>query len=183
MKDLIGTLEEGTNAEKAALMYLESHPGRVKYYHTITEVFDALKGKKIQKGIIPLLNKASGYCKETSENMGRSRVIIEQDITIPARQYLCCLNETKKENISEIMSHPQAIMQCRNYIGKNYKDCRLISTKNTAYAIKQISEKKMKNSAAIGPKHTIKKYGLKVISRDISDKKENSTLFAVVSLA
>ena len=89
---------------------------------------------------------------------------------------------TKKEDILEIMSHPQAIMQCSRYIEKNYKDCKLINTKNTAYAIKQISKKKMKNSAAIGSIHTIKRYDLRIISKDISNIKDNNTLFIIITI-
>jgi len=183
MKYLIGTLEQGTHAEKAALRYLKNHSGKIVYCQTITEIFNKLRDNKINKGVIPLINKASGYVGETLRNLRKYSISIEQSIELPVEQYLCCLKETKKEGIKEIISHQQAIIQCSKYIQENYKNCRLVNTKNTAYAIKQVSRKKMKNSAAIGPKHTIKKYNLKIISKDISNKRDNRTLFAVITLS
>ena len=84
------------------------------------------------------------------------------------------------EDLKFVSSHPMALLQCKNFLMK-YPHITLVEEKDTADVAKQISEKKIKNTAAIASIEAAEFFGLEIISSNIQTIKNNETRFVIVS--
>lgn len=82
-------------------------------------------------------------------------------------------------DIKKVVSHPQALGQCANYIENHAFETE--DAVNTAIAAKTIAQNNDKSVAAIGSIEAAQQYGLQVISEKINDSGTNTTRFAVFS--
>ncbi len=82
-------------------------------------------------------------------------------------------------SIKEVISHPQALGQCADFI-KKY-NLEPIEAINTAVAVKQVAESGRTDIAAIGSEEAAGEYGLKIIKSHINESNSNTTRFAVFS--
>lgn len=85
------------------------------------------------------------------------------------------------EDISEVHSHPMALLQCKVFF-KDFPHIKLVEAKDTADVAKQITEKNLRGIAAIASKNAAKLYGLEVLAESIQTIKHNETRFVVVKL-
>ncbi|SFU49992.1 prephenate dehydratase [Pustulibacterium marinum] len=83
------------------------------------------------------------------------------------------------EDITEVHSHPMALLQCKEFF-KKYPHIRLIEAADTAEAAKIISEKQLKGAGAIASSTAAELYELEVLNSDIQTIKDNSTRFVIV---
>ena len=89
-----------------------------------------------------------------------------------------CLLGKGGTEIKVILSHPQPLAQCRQYIRNHFPKAEIRATGSTSHAAKLAQE--FPEMAAIAGAGTAEKYGLKVLAKDIQDAAENMTRFAVV---
>ncbi|MBQ6847893.1 MAG: chorismate mutase [Clostridia bacterium] len=82
-------------------------------------------------------------------------------------------------SIKEVISHPQALGQCAEFIKK--RNLSSVEAINTAVAVKQVAESGRTDIAAIGSEEAAKEYGLKIIKSHINESNSNTTRFAVFS--
>lgn len=83
--------------------------------------------------------------------------------------------------IKEVISHPQALGQCAEFIReKGYKTTEAV---NTAVAAKTVAESGRTDIAAIGSVEAGKKFGLEKIEGHINESGTNTTRFAVFTRA
>lgn len=172
---------EGTFSELAALEYMKEQRKRAKiiFLKSIHDVFDAVKNGKAEEGIVPLENLLDGSVGETLDALYHSGLKIREEIVVPVKHFLACLPEAREEEIKLVMSHQKALAQCSNFLRKKKFDTK--ETLSTAEAMMMIARQKLKNAAAIGTEIAAKRYGLKIIARNIEDNKNNVTRFIVVS--
>ena len=87
---------------------------------------------------------------------------------------------TKIEDLKFVSSHPMALLQCKKFL-RRYPHITLVEEKDTADVAKQISEKKIKDTAAIASIEAAEIFGLEIISSNIQTIKNNETRFVIVS--
>lgn len=172
---------EGTFTEQAALKYLKERKRKsdLIFLNRISPIFDAITKNESDKGIVPLENMIDGSLGEVLDLLYHSNLKIVEEIVIPVHHCLAVLPETQEKDIKIVMSHPKALAQCSDFLGK--KDYELKETLSTADAMREISNSKLKNAAAIGPEFAAHKYGLKILTKSIEYRKENVTRFIVIS--
>jgi prephenate dehydratase len=83
------------------------------------------------------------------------------------------------ETIKEVMSHPQALGQCRKFLS-NYPEWRVTPAYDTAGSARIVSEAKRTDIAAIASKRAASVYGLKILKEDIQSETANFTRFFVL---
>jgi prephenate dehydratase len=81
------------------------------------------------------------------------------------------------DEIKTVISHPQALGQCAEYIRKH--GFETVEAVNTAVAAKEVAERGDHSLAAIGSDEAAEKYGLKKIEAHINGSNTNTTRFAV----
>ena len=68
----------------------------------------------------------------------------------------------KLSDITDVYSHPQALMQCARYL-EGHREWEKHSLKNTAMAAQKVREDGMRHKAAIASRLTAEIYGLDVL--------------------
>lgn len=94
-------------------------------------------------------------------------------------QNLLAKKGTSIDDITEVISHPQALGQCAEYIKKH--GFTPVEAVNTAVAVKIVAGYDRTDIAAIGSEEAAKKFGLVKLEAHINDNSSNTTRFVVFS--
>jgi prephenate dehydratase len=84
------------------------------------------------------------------------------------------------EQITEVYSHPMAILQCQKFF-EDYPHVKLIESFDTALSAKDIAEKKQMGVGAISSSQAANKYGLDIMFDSIESNKMNYTRFLILA--
>jgi prephenate dehydratase len=98
---------------------------------------------------------------------------------VPVKHALLAYDDATVASIREVLSHPQALGQCRKFLA-NHPDWRLTPAYDTAGSARMVSEAKRMDLAAIASVRAAGVYGLKVLKEDIQSELENYTRFFVL---
>jgi prephenate dehydratase len=82
-------------------------------------------------------------------------------------------------DIKTVISHPQALGQCADYIKSH--NLQAVEAVNTAVAAKKVAEDNDKTVAAIGSEEAAEEFGLVKLEAHINQSNSNTTRFAVFS--
>ncbi|MBO5244820.1 MAG: prephenate dehydratase, partial [Selenomonadales bacterium] len=85
-----------------------------------------------------------------------------------------------KGEITEIVSHEQALAQCRHYIEENYPNILMRPVKSTAHAV-ELAAAEDSTIGAIGSVRAGEVFGLTPAAIAINDTANNSTRFVVLA--
>jgi len=85
----------------------------------------------------------------------------------------------KLEGIRTIYSHPQALAQCADFLGR--LNAEIMPSYDTAGSAKMVKEKKLTNCAAIASKRAADIYGLEILAPEIETSANNYTKFVAIS--
>lgn len=172
---IIGTLgPQGTYTEKAARQW--DNKAELRYYDDIFDTVDALLRKEVDCSIVPIENSLEGSITLTLDLLMEHQLKIIGEVIVQIKH--CLLSRGKPENIKIIMSHPQALSQCRKYTKNHYRDVEIRSAPSTSHAAKLASGSI--EIAAIASRESADVYGLKVLEENIQDVNENFTRFVVI---
>jgi prephenate dehydratase len=83
------------------------------------------------------------------------------------------------QDITEVQSHPMALLQCAVFFS-NYPHIKLIESSDTAETAKRIQEQKLAGVAAIASKKAAELYDLEIMENGIHTVKNNTTRFVIV---
>lgn len=172
-------------SEEAARRYCaehEIHIEEMKYLINAGGVLKALNGGHINLGFFPIENSNGGIVYESIRAMGRDAFDIKEFFEIDVRHCLMIRPDANPKKIKLIVSHDQALKQCRMYLRIKYPKAEIKPWSDTASAVKDLREGKLpKNSAAIASFKAAKYYGMKVVEKNIQDLKFNFTTFLAVT--
>ncbi|MEG0566716.1 MAG: prephenate dehydratase domain-containing protein, partial [Hungatella sp.] len=83
-------------------------------------------------------------------------------------------------DIGTVYSHPQALMQCSEFLNQ-HPQWRQISVENTAVAAQKVLADQDPKQAAIASEDAGRRYGLPVLQSTINHNKENMTRFLILT--
>ncbi|MBQ3101683.1 prephenate dehydratase [bacterium] len=145
---------------------------------TIKKILDILPQNLSYYGVLPIENSLEGIVRETIDNLASSKLKIMAEILVQVEHSL--ISNDKIENITHIVSHPQALAQCQNYISQNFgSNIELISASSTSNSAKIVSEKGA-GYASIANEYCAELYGLNILAKKINDNPANFTRFVLV---
>ena len=161
---------------------IEGKPVRgTKYYHTISQVIEAVGKGEVKKGIVPIENSIEGGVGETLDQLIKApqTVTINHEIIIPIEH--CLITKTKKlTEVKKVIAHTQALSQCSSYIKRFLPEAELEPVTSNSTGVKIVSESGNGNIAAIGPEMAAKIYKVPIYEKGINDEKENFTRFVLI---
>ena len=167
--------EHGAYSEIAATKFFpESQLIPMKLFQ---DIFDALRNDSIDCAVVPVENSIEGSVNEIYD------LLLDADKKITGEMFLkiehCLIALPDSNAITKVLSHPQALAQCRNYIKRRNLDS--IPSHDTAGSVRLIKEKKINDTAAIASKNAAEFYNMKILDQNIEDRKNNFTRFLVLS--
>lgn len=154
----------------------------VENFHVPTwrDAMEAVKMGKADYAVLPIENSSAGIVSENYDLLIEYDNCIVGEQIIPIEHALLGLPEAELSDITEVYSHPQALMQCGRYL-ENHREWEKHSLKNTAVSACKVKEDAKKNQAAIASELTAEIYGLKVLDEKIQDSRTNATRFIIVT--
>lgn len=168
---------EGANSHEAALRLFPK--AALRHFPTFADVFAAVSSGDVTYGVLPVENSTAGSVAAVYDLILQHRFYIVGALDLPIDHYLCGLRQSELSDIEIVWSHPQALSQCADYIGKNGFAQR--SCANTAVAARDVAREKRLNVAAICSKGAADEYGLKVLDSHLQSDGDNTTRFIVIS--
>lgn len=175
----------GSFSEEAANYYCAKNgvtDYELRYLIGVESVLASLNDDKIEKAVFPIENSNGGIVLEAVYAMAKYNFEIEKIFEIDIKMNLMAKPGMKKENVKKIISHQQALRQCRMYLKRICPDVELEEYSDTASAAKDLSAGTLpQDSAVIAPRICAKLYNLDLLEEGIQDLKFNFTTFIVAT--
>lgn len=166
---------EGAFSHEACLRFLPGHDPIA--LATFGDVVEAVRLGEVDYGILPLANNEAGEtgARKLIEKAG---LCITDEPVLPVRMHLLALPGARLDRIRMVLSHPVALRQCAATLAK--LGFATGETSNTATAAKSLTKP---DRAVVASETAASLYGLIILMRDVHDRTDNSTCFAIVSRA
>ena len=172
----------GTFSSHAAQQYLQrpaASPLSLQSFPTIPAIFQALLANEVDLALVPAENSIEGSVTATMDLLAQDiPLYIQVELVIPIVHNLLsratCLSAVRK-----VLSHPQAIAQCRSFLAKELSHAQLVETNSTAEAARLVAEGNS-TLAAISSLECAERYLLTPLASGIADYSNNETRFLLV---
>ena len=129
--------------------------------------------------VLPIENSYAGEVGQTIDLIFSGSLFINGIYELEIHQNLLGVPGASVGDIKKVISHPQALSQCHDYIKSRALETE--EANNTAVAARQVALAKDKHIGAIASVETAEIYGLTVLQQNINKSSENTTRFAVLS--
>ena len=144
-----------------------------------TSAYEAVENGECECAVLPLENSYAGEVDQVLDIMFQGSLHINGIYDLEVTHNLLGLPGATINDIKTVISHPQALEQCTNFIKKH--GFETVRANNTAIAAQNVVEGKDKSVAAIASRDTAKLYGLDILEKHINESNHNTTRFAVFS--
>jgi chorismate mutase/prephenate dehydratase len=145
---------------------------------TLGDVFDAVEGDRTDYAIVPIENSFEGTVHESMQRLIRTQVYVHGE-TFHAIEHALLSKAPGFTAITRVVSHPQAFLQCRDWLRRHVPEAEQVATTSTAQACLDVA--RHDTWAAIANEAAAVEAGLGVLARNIQDKGNNETRFLILS--
>ena len=172
---------QGANGANSNLACLKFYPEMsAKAYDSFYDVFLAVENNEAEYGMIPLENSYAGRVAEIHDLLQKHEVSIVAEHFFPITHNLVAIRGTKLEDIKEVLSHPQALMQSQENLRQ--LGVKITEFSNTAKAAERIATLGDKSKGALCSKLASDLFDLEIIKENMQDSgNDNITIFIVIS--
>lgn len=169
----------GTFGEQAALQFAPD--ASLVPFPSHGAVVAAVAKGEMDDGLVPIENSLEGAVNDSLDALLQAEnVRIRAELVLPIEHCLVAAQGTQMQDIEVIMSHPQALAQCRTFLEEKLPVVRLEAALSTAGAVE--TAVRTPRAAAIGTRRAAELNGAVVLAGGIQDVKRNKTRFVVLSL-
>ena len=166
--------------ETAARRYFRDEAIEVVPCRSFGELFARMAGDPALLGIAAIENTIAGSLLPNHEllRQSRARIVGEQKLRIS--HVAAALPGQGLDAVSEVRSHPIALMQCGEYL-KARPAMKVVERDDTAGSAREIASQRLAGTAAICGAEAAELYGLEILERGIETNKHNFTRFLVLA--
>jgi chorismate mutase / prephenate dehydratase len=143
---------------------------------SIAAVFEEVERGQAQFGVVPIENSTDGRVADSLECLSRSAIQICGEAPLRIRH--CLLGRGRRGDVRRVMSKPQALSQCRNWLSAHLPNAEIVEAASTGEAAHLATTEP--GTAAIASELAASIHGLEVLARHIEDNPDNVTRFAVI---
>ena len=144
---------------------------------SIAEVFQDVARGRVSFGVVPIENSTEGVVAYTLDLLVDSRLQICAESFLAIHHNLLSRGG-RSEEIKKIVSHPQALAQCRGWLGRHFPKAELEEVPSTSHAASTAAQNG--SIAAVSSSLAAEIYDLKIIAANIEDQSHNITRFLVI---
>lgn len=148
-------------------------------FRDFKSAYDSVVNGEADIAVLPIENSYAGEVGQTIDLIFSGGLFINGIYELEIHQNLLGIQGSTVDDIKKVISHPQALGQCHDYI--KFRGFEIEEANNTAIAARTVSEMKNKSLGAIASVETAEIYGLKILEANINKSGENTTRFAVLS--
>jgi len=140
------------------------------------DALDAVRNGSADRAIIPIENSLHGRVADMHFLLPESGLSIVDEYFLPIHHHLMASGDSP---IRQVLSHVQALGQCRHYLRE--QGIAPVVYADTAGAAALVAENREDGVGAIAPALAAELYGLKIIAQEIEDSHDNMTRFVVLA--
>ena len=168
----------GAYAEEAAIKFF----GNSVVYTNVKKFDDVIRAVAegdADFGVIPIENSSAGFVSGNYDIIRMGGVKIVGQVMLDINHCLLGLKDAEISDITKVYSHPQGLMQCKDYIEE--KGFQAESVSNTARAAQRVRDDGLKRHAAISSERAAEIYDLNILEKNVNFSEDNSTKFVVLT--
>ena len=172
---------QGTYSHEAALAFIAQRDdkGELIECGTIAETFDMVDRGKATYGVVPIENALEGSVNDTLDALAfTSEAHILAEIVLDIHHNLIAAPGTKPKDITQVISHPQALGQCRRWILQHLPGRSTDAATSTAEAVRRAVA--TSGAAGIGTHLAAQLFGGEVLEEQVEDRFGNQTRFVLI---
>ena len=169
--------EKGAYSEEGALSLFPD--AELAPLASIRKVFEAVEVGRVAYGLVPIDNSQAGSINETYDLFLKHGLHLVGETVVRVDHCLLALPGTHVDDLTEVMSHPQAIAQCEEFLSALEATVR--PEYDTAGAAKHVAEESLRTTGAIASRRAGEMYGLDVLAERIQTYPDNHTRFGALS--
>ncbi len=170
----------GCYHDAAARAYFANDEVDTVACETFDDMFDRLKGDASLIGIMAIENTIAGSLLQNHELLRQSNLTVVGEYKMRISHVLCALPGQTIDNLTEVNSHPMALMQCGQYLHK-HPNLKIVEKTDTAGSAREIAENHLLGHAPVCGKYAAELYGLHVLEEGIETNKRNFTRFLILA--
>lgn len=168
---------EGAFAQIAASeMYPEA---QVCNYPDFATAYRAVENGEADCAVLPIENSYAGEVGAVTDLLFSGNLYINKVISLPIHHSLVAPHGATVGTVKKVLSHPQALSQCAEFINAYGLETEEYS--NTAAAAEYVKDLNDISVAAIASEQTAESLGLDLLKSHINDSDNNTTRFAALS--
>ncbi len=170
----------GTRGAWADIAAFEMFPeAKTKNYRDFADAYQAVENGEADCAVLPIENSYAGEVGNVTDLIFSGGLYVNNVIDLPIRHCLVACEGATLESVKTVISHPQALGQCAEFIKKHGYSS--LEYSNTAAAAKYVKEQGTTDIAAVASEKTAEMLGLEILKSDINDIGGNTTRFAALS--
>ena len=170
---------EGAYSHAASMAFF-GNEGNCRHVDTWKDAMEAIKNGSADYAVLPIENSTAGIVQDNYDLLTQYDHVIVGEQLIPCQHVLMGLPGTELCEIQHVYSHPQALMQCRDFLNA-HPDWNIHPYGNTAKAAKKVAQEQDRSQAAIASPYAAEYFHLSVLQEGIYSNPGNSTRFIIVS--
>jgi len=170
----------GSYHDIAAHNYFEDEEIELVACDTFRDVVQTIRHDPAVLGMMAIENTIAGSLLQNHELIRESGVAIIGEYKLRISHSLVALPGTNIHEITEVNSHPIALMQCQDFLD-TLPNVKLVEKDDTAMSARWIAENHLKGHAAICGKKAAEIYGMEILAEGIETNKRNFTRFLAIA--
>ena len=164
----------------AARNYYEGEEIEIIPCNTFPDVISTIKKDPSVVGLMAIENTIAGSLLQNHELIRESGLKVTGEYKLRISHSLVALPGTSIHDITEVNSHPIALMQCTEFLN-TLPNAKVVEKEDTAMSARWISENHIEGHAAICGKLAAEIYGMEVLAEGIETNKRNFTRFLSIA--
>jgi prephenate dehydratase len=165
------------------------HQVALEYYYqdidvdecmSFEELVGSLLSRKSNQAVMAIENSIAGSIIPNYALIDKNNLHIIGEYYMDIHQNFMALKGQKIDNISEVHSHPMALLQCMEFL-KKLPNIKIVEDKDTAETARRIHQNQLKGIAAIASKTASKMYDLEILAPEIQTINNNMTRFVILN--
>lgn len=170
----------GTEGAFAHLATMKLFPSAKKVsYGNFESAYRAVESGECDVAVLPIENSYNGEVGQVTDLIFSGSLYVNGMTELAITQDLLVVPGATLADVKEVVSHPQALGQCHEYIRDHGFGEREYN--NTALAAKMVAERGDKSIAAIASAEAAALFGLEVLEKNINSSSTNTTRFVILS--
>ena len=164
----------------AARNYYEGEEIEIIPCNTFPDVISTIKKDPSIVGLMAIENTIAGSLLQNHELIRESGLRVTGEYKLRISHSLVALPGTSIHDITEVNSHPIALMQCTEFLN-TLPNAKVVEKEDTAMSARWIAENHIEGHAAICGKLAAEIYGMEVLAEGIETNKRNFTRFLSIA--
>lgn len=143
--------------------------------------FQAVELWIADRAVLPVENSLGGSIHRNYDLLLRHRLHIVGEVQLPVHHCLLALPGVRKEYLTRVISHPQALAQCEHTLTKLGLNVAREAVDDTAGAAEYVAANNLRDTAAIASARAAELYGMNILADGIQDDSSNVTRFVMLA--